>query len=84
VFTHVKKGWGFYGRLEAVEAFLARQGCRGRGMGRLHGQGTMRCGQRHATASGPMAERRCAGQRLRGERVAPAYYPRPRHLPGAQ
>jgi hypothetical protein len=84
VFTRVKKGGGFYGRLEAVEAFLARQGCGGRRMGRLHGQGTTRCGRRRATASEPMEERRCTGQRLRGERVAPAYCPRPRHLPGAQ
>jgi hypothetical protein len=30
-------------------------------------------GRRHASTSGPMAARRCAGQRLRGTRVAPAY-----------
>jgi hypothetical protein len=52
VFTRVKKGGGFYGWLEAVVAFLARQGCWGRGMGRLDGQGTMRCGRRRATAVG--------------------------------
>jgi hypothetical protein len=42
-------------------------------------QSTARYGQRRATSSGPMAERRCAGQRLRGERVVPAYCLRPRH-----
>jgi hypothetical protein len=63
---------------EAFIADLMRFGihCSPRPRGQDMGGGTastVMYGRRRVSASGPMAARRCAGQRLRGTRVAPSY-----------
>jgi hypothetical protein len=78
VSSREKKGWSFYSRLEAVGRSLRAKAARV-AVWVVARPSTVRCGRRRAMASGPMAERRCAGQRLRGERVAPAYCLRPHH-----
>jgi hypothetical protein len=78
VSSREKKGGRFYSRLEAVGRSL-RTKAAGVAVLVVARPSTARCGRRRATASGPMAERRCVGQRLRGERVVPAYCLRPRH-----
>jgi hypothetical protein len=66
------------GKREAFIAGSRRLGvpCAPRPWGQGMGGGTASTamyGQWRASASGPMAARRCAGQRLKGTRVAPAY-----------